>query len=84
MVGLPVPVFDRNQGGLLQAQAAIVEAEGNLQRVELDLRERLVRAYRRYRDARFQVNAYSASILGKAKQNLDLVSAATSRASSTT
>ena len=72
-VGLPIPLFDRNQGSIREARAEIAQAERNFQRVELNLAQRLAAAFRRYADAKFQVESYSVSILEKARQNLQLV-----------
>ena len=72
-VGLPIPLFDRNQGSIREARAEIAQAEWNFQRVELNLAQRLAAAFRRYADAKFQVESYSVSILEKARQNLQLV-----------
>lgn len=74
--GLPIPLFDRNQGSIREARADIVRAERNFQRVELNLAQRLAVAFRSYADARFQVESYTTSILEKARQNLQLVESA--------
>ncbi len=72
-VGLPLPIFNRNQGNISRAQAELVAAQSEIQRVELELHERLVAAFQRYADARHYVDAYSNSILPNAKSSLDLV-----------
>jgi len=73
-VGIPIPLLNRNQGGIQQADAQIVAAERNLQRVELDLRRRLAVVLQQYADARFQAAKYSSEILPKAKKMFDLIS----------
>ena len=71
-VGMPLPIFDRNQGNIVRAQSALAAAERELQRVELDLRERLATAYWQYCNARRRAEAYAQTILPHARKSLDL------------
>jgi cobalt-zinc-cadmium efflux system outer membrane protein len=71
--GLPLPLFNRNQGNIARAQADLVAAENEVQRVELELHERLAVAFQHYGDARQQVDAYQGKILPNARASLDLV-----------
>jgi cobalt-zinc-cadmium efflux system outer membrane protein len=73
-VTVPLPVFNRNQGNILSAQSSLIAAEKELQRVELDLRNRLAETFERYANARRQVDTYQQSILPDAKKSLELVS----------
>ena len=72
-VGLPLPIWNRNQGGIRQAEAEISEARRNLDRVELDLKRRLAATYQQYATARAQAETYATQILPKAKETFDLV-----------
>jgi cobalt-zinc-cadmium efflux system outer membrane protein len=72
-VGVPVPILNRNQGAIRQARAEITAAEQNIQRLELELRERLAETFRQYANSRFAVAKYTKEILPKASQTLDLV-----------
>jgi cobalt-zinc-cadmium efflux system outer membrane protein len=72
-VGVPIPLFDRNQGAIAEARSRIVAAERNIQRIELDLQRRLARVFRQYEDTRFQVETYSKEIVPKAKETFRLV-----------
>lgn len=72
-VGVPVPLFNRNQGGIMQAQAGVVAAEREVYRVELALRQRLAIAFRDYDTARRDVLTYTESIIPNAKESLELV-----------
>jgi cobalt-zinc-cadmium efflux system outer membrane protein len=72
-LGLPLPLWNRNQGGIHQAHNDIVSAERNLARVELGLRNRLAKVFRQYADARYQATKFSKEVIPKAKQTLDLV-----------
>jgi cobalt-zinc-cadmium efflux system outer membrane protein len=72
-VGIPIPAFDRNQGGIRRADAALAAAISDSRRVELDLRRRLASVYERYSNARQQVDTYTHEILPDAQASLDLV-----------
>jgi cobalt-zinc-cadmium efflux system outer membrane protein len=74
-VVVPLPLFNRNQGNILSAQSELVAAENAVQRIELDLQNRLAQAFERYANARRQVETYAANILPDAKRTLELVSA---------
>ena len=72
-VGMPIPILNRNQGNISRAQCETVMAIKEVERIELDLQDRLAVAYRRYRNAAQQVQRYQASILPPARRSLDLV-----------
>ena len=72
-VGIPLPLWNRNQGGIRQAQAEISEAVRNVDRVELDLNRRLADAFREYSDAEVTANSYASEILPRSKQTFELV-----------
>ncbi|NQU22659.1 MAG: TolC family protein [Candidatus Nealsonbacteria bacterium] len=72
-VGIPLPLFDRNQGNICKAEAQLMAAESEVRRVELSLQQRLATTFSRYTDSREQVEKYTADILPKAKRSLDLV-----------
>lgn len=74
--GVPVPIFDANQGGIRQARAELGAARAEVSRIELDIQDRLAIAYRRYANARQQVERYTRQILPRARRSLDLVSTA--------
>ena len=76
LLGLPLPVLNRNQGGIRQARSQIVAAERNIERVELDLRQRLANAFNEYASARFETQQYTQEILPKAQETFDLVTRA--------
>jgi cobalt-zinc-cadmium efflux system outer membrane protein len=69
---LPVPFFNRNQGGIARAQAQLILAEGEVGRVSLDLHQRLAAAFERYSNAKHQVEQYGKELLPDAKESLDL------------
>jgi cobalt-zinc-cadmium efflux system outer membrane protein len=77
LVALPVPLFNRNQGNVSRAYADLREAEGEVARVRLVLRDQLADSFRRYTTARFRVDEYREQVLLSAKENLDLVQTGT-------
>ncbi len=72
-VGIPIPIFDRNQGNILSAESEWIAASNEVRRIELDLQDRLAVAYRRYADARQQVVRYHERMLPRAERSLKLV-----------
>lgn len=76
-ITLPLPLWNRNQGGIQEAFGQAVAAEQEVDRTILGLRSRLAAAFQRYETARQQVEQYSgpSGILAKAQQTLDLIRA---------
>ena len=70
---IPVPIHNRNQGGIRAARANIVLAEQDITRVELDLQSRFASVYKRLSTARERLQRYETTILPKARETLDLV-----------
>lgn len=71
-LGVFLPVFNRNQGNVNTAFGELRRARADVERLRLQLRRRLARAYRDYANARQQVEEYQNSILPNARENLDL------------
>ena len=61
--GVPVPIFDRNQGGVMQAQAQVVQASDESHRVRDDLTTRLATAFESYENNRVLLHLYRDKIL---------------------
>jgi cobalt-zinc-cadmium efflux system outer membrane protein len=74
-VGMPLPVFDRNQGNICRAVADLRAAQCEVERIALELRERLAGAFERYTNARHEAEQYRTSILPNARTSLNLVRA---------
>ncbi|MBY0525665.1 MAG: TolC family protein [Gemmataceae bacterium] len=72
-LGSPVPIFNRNQGNILAAEADVGRAREEVRQVELRLKERLAGAFQRYMSARQQVEAYEKEILPSARESLELI-----------
>jgi cobalt-zinc-cadmium efflux system outer membrane protein len=69
---VPLPVWNRNQGGIRQAEAQVTAAQHAISRVEQSLRQRLAAIYERYASARYASETYRGSILDNARENLEL------------
>ncbi len=74
-VSIPIPLFNRNQGNVIAADAQLVAAHRNVDRIRLSLQDRLAGVYRQYATAAQQVDKYRATILPDAKETLELVAA---------
>jgi len=72
-VALPLPLFNRNQGGIIAADSRLIVAQRNVERVRLSLQNRLAEVFRQYASAGQQVEKYRGAILPDAKETLDLV-----------
>ncbi len=72
-MGIPLPIFNKNQGNIQSAQAEWMAAVNEVRRIELDLQDRLAVAYRRYSNARHQTDRYGTRIVPKAQQSLKMV-----------
>ena len=62
-VGIPIPIFNRNQGNILSADSELVAAGNDVRRIELDLQTRLATVFRRYENAPQQVERYQNDLL---------------------
>jgi len=54
--GVPLPVFNKNQGRIMEACSELVAAQNDIRRIKLELQERLAAAYRQYANARQQAD----------------------------
>ena len=72
-LGIPIPIFNQNQGNIWAAKAKRIAACYEVKRIELDLQDRLAVAYRQYLNARQKVERYSQKMIPRAEQALNLV-----------
>ncbi len=74
-ITLPLPIINRNQGGIRMARARAIAAERSVDRIALSLQSRLAIAFRRYESAQNQVYRYSRKdgILETAERTLSLI-----------
>jgi outer membrane protein, heavy metal efflux system len=67
-VGVNVPIFNRNQGGIAAAEAEIAIAERELERLQLLLRSRFAASFREYRNAQQLVERYRTHVVPRARE----------------
>ena len=71
-VVLPLPLHDRNQGNILAAEAEIRQACAELDRVQLQIRQRLARLLDRHRRNAAVVEEYQKVVLPDARQAYEI------------
>jgi outer membrane protein, heavy metal efflux system len=71
-VGVRIPLFNRNQGGIAAASAELDFAEREARRVELTLRARTAAAFRTYQNALSVAREYQEQIIPRARQAYEL------------
>jgi outer membrane protein, heavy metal efflux system len=71
-VGVTLPVFNRNQGGIAAAEAELAIAERELERLQLSLRTRLAFSFREYRNAAQMVERYRTQVVPRARQAYEM------------
>ena len=69
---IPVPLWNRNQGGIFAAKAQVGEAVNEVGRVQNDLVGRLATAFGTYASARQRAEKYKSAILPKAERTYQL------------
>ncbi|MDB5308088.1 MAG: czcC 2 [Gemmataceae bacterium] len=62
-IGVQVPLFNKNQGGIMSAKAQVARAGWEVPRVQNTLLQQLADAYERYENARQQIALYRTQIL---------------------
>ena len=72
LVSVPIPVLNRNQGGIREAQSELVAAQRAAERTELGLQRRLAAVFEEYLTSRTRVDNYRNGILRDAQEGLDL------------
>ena len=74
-VAIPIKIFDRNQGNIISAQADLIAATREVERLELDLYTRFAEAFEAYSNANRQVELFRSKVLDNARESLELVGA---------
>ena len=72
-VGVPLPIFNRNQGNIAKAEAQVVAAQNEVGRAELELRQKFASIFEQYSNAQQQAQTYAERILPNSAKTLDLV-----------
>jgi cobalt-zinc-cadmium efflux system outer membrane protein len=67
-VGLNIPLFDRNQGTILQARSEVTRAQAEVARVELLLRRRFAEVYTEYSTSVQTAKTYQEELLPEASE----------------
>ena len=70
--GLPLPLWNRNQGEIRRAAAENVAAHENLRRLELNLQRQLSEEFLNYQNSRLSADRFAVTILPQARQNVEL------------
>jgi len=71
-VGMPLPVFNRNQGNITSAEANAIAARREVERLSLRIQHRLATAFREYEQSRAQVEQFQEHVLPLTKRTLEL------------
>lgn len=67
-VGMDLPIWNRNQGGIAAARAEMEYAQSELERIQLGIQVRLAQAIRNYNNRVDAINRYETVILPKAAE----------------
>lgn len=67
-VGVNLPIFNRNQGAIAEAEAEFAIAERELDRLRLLLRARFAASFREYRNAQQMVERYRTQVVPRARE----------------
>jgi cobalt-zinc-cadmium efflux system outer membrane protein len=67
-IGITVPIFNRNEGGIAAAGAELEIAERELERLQLTLRSRFASGFREYRNAQQMVERYRTQVVPRARE----------------
>ncbi|HYH84012.1 MAG TPA: TolC family protein, partial [Pyrinomonadaceae bacterium] len=71
-VGVTVPIFNRNQGGIAASEAELAIAERELERLQLSLRTRLASSFREYRNAQQMAERYRTRVVPRAREAYEM------------
>ncbi len=82
-LGIPLPLFNRNQGGIAQAEVSIQMAEADLQKTVVQVENQVEIAYRNLLESRRLVEAYRGGVLEDARLTLTIVEKAYERGGAT-
>lgn len=82
-LSVPLPLFNRNQGGILQAEADLRSAQTDLEKTRLQVEIDVENAFRDYTQSELLVKAYRGGVLEDAKAAKDIASTAYQRGGTT-
>ena len=72
LISIPIPILNRNQGGIRRAESELTASQRAAERLELDLQYRLAPVFERYHTGRNRVGNYRGGILADAQESLKL------------
>lgn len=81
--GIPLPLFNRNQGGILQAEVSLQSAEADLDKTVNQVENEVEVAYLNLLQSRRLVEAYVGDVLEDARSSLTIVERAYERGGAT-
>ena len=73
-VAIPIPVFDRNQGGILESRYRMAQAEKERQAAEVQIKTALAGTYQTLSAAYFEATALKSEVLPGAQNAFDAAS----------
>lgn len=73
-VSVPLPLFDRNKGGIHEAQERVRKAEQIKSEVELNLRSSLIKSFQRYSAAKLEAEALRTKVVPANQASFDAIS----------
>lgn len=76
---VPLPLFNRNQGGIAQAEVAVLAAEADMKKTMLQAKNEVSLAYRTFLQRRSLVDVYQGGVLEDARSSLSIIEAAYQR-----
>lgn len=80
---VPLPIFNRNQGGIAQAEVSVQTAEADLQKTVIQVENQVEIAYRNLLESRRLVETYRGGVLEDARLTLTIVEKAYERGGAT-
>jgi outer membrane protein, heavy metal efflux system len=75
-VSITLPILNRNQGGKVEAQLAVTQAQRRREFIESAVRADVASAYRRYEAAEASLRTYEQGVIARSTQNVSIVRAA--------
>ncbi|GJL70207.1 MAG: RND transporter [Nitrospirales bacterium] len=83
LFSIPLPIFDRNQGGMVQAEADVQAAETELRKTQIQVATEVDVAYRNLIESRLLVEVFLEGPLNDARETLNIVERAYVRGGAT-
>lgn len=78
-LSVPLPLFNRNQGGILQAEAGLKAAQSDLDKTRLQVEIDVENAYRDFTQTEMLVKAYRGGVLDDARTSREIAEKAYAR-----